>query len=311
MRPRRAPGIRVRWGSWIGRAIGALGAAIVVGALAAAARADTAGEDAGAPVDAATTLRRPTLAEEFADPLTTLPQLFVQDAFTPVSYGTEGRANRVIVRAIVPRIPRLSLLPFVQLVRPSVQLVTVPTSAGRGTRTAFGDFQLFDLAVLPWPDHSTGLYMGAGPLLIFPTATAEQAGQGAWQAGPACAALYKGLPGVLIGGLVQNPISFAYTARDRPAVSTLIVQPIALAYLGNGFYVKSADASWTMGWHQGTATVIPVSFGVGYVHLREGEPPINLFVSGEWTAYRQLAPVAPQTTVRFGVTVAFPDFRPW
>jgi hypothetical protein len=94
-------------------------------------------------------------------------------------------------------------------------------------------------------------------------------------------------------------------------VSTLIVQPIALAYLGNGFYVKSADASWTMGWHQGTAAVIPVSFGVGYVHLREGEPPINLFVSGEWTAYRQLAPVAPQTTVRFGVTVAFPDFRPW
>ena len=40
-------------------------------------------------------------------------------------------------------------------------------------------------------------------------------------------------------------------------------------------------------------------------------PPINLFVSGEWMAYRQYAPVAPQTTVRFGVTVAFPDFRPW
>jgi hypothetical protein len=66
-----------------------------------------------------------------------------------------------------------------------------------------------------------------------------------------------------------------------------------------------------MGWRQGSPTLIPLSFGVGYVHLREGQPPVNLFVSGEWTAYRQLAPVAPQTTVRFGVTVAFPELSLW
>jgi len=28
-------------------------------------------------------------------------------------------------------------------------------------------------------------------------------------------------------------------------------------------------------------------------------------------AYRHSAPVASQTTVRLGVTVAFPGFRPW
>jgi hypothetical protein len=252
-----------------------------------------------------------TLAEEFSDPLTTLPQIFVQDAFTPSNFGTEGRANRVIARAIVPRIPKLSLLPVVQLIRPSISLVTVPTGRGRGTVTAFGDMQLFDLFVSPWPAPETNFYMGAGPLMIFPTATDDRAGQGAWQAGPAFAALYKGLPGVILGGLVQNPISFAYTSSDRPAVSTLLVQPIALAYLGHGFYVKSADASWTMSWRSGSLTTIPISLGFGYVYLREGQPPVNLFVSGEWMAYRQFAPVAPQTTVRFGVTVAFPQFRPW
>lgn len=265
--------------------------------------AQPAGDDA--------TLRRRTLAEEFSDPLTTLPQIFVQDVFTPANFGTDASTNRVIARAIVPRIPKFSLLPFAQLIRPSISLVTFPTGKGRGTETAFGDFQLFDLAVLPWPDHSSGLYMGAGPVMIFPTATDDRAGQGAWQAGPAFAALYKGLPGVIFGGLIQNPISFAYTSGNRPSVSTLLVQPIVLAYLGKGFYAKSADSSWTMSWHSGTPTLIPLSFGVGYVHLREGEPPINLFVSGEWTAYRQFAPVAPQTTVRFGVTVAFPDYRPW
>jgi hypothetical protein len=300
--------VRTRAGSTAFRKVGAfrLHAAAALVALCIASAPPARAQE-----EAPSAHRRRTLAEEFSDPLTTLPQIFVQDAFTPSSFGTEGRVNRVIARAIVPRVPKFSLIPFVQLIRPSISLVTVPTGKGRGTVTAFGDMQLFDLVVLPWPEHDTGLYMGAGPLLVFPTATDDRAGQGAWQAGPAFATIYKGLPGVILGGLVQNPISFAYTSGDRPAVSTLLVQPIALAYLGNGFYVNSADASWTMSWRRGTPTVIPISLGFGYVHVREDSPPVNFFVSAEWTAYRQFAPIAPQTTVRFGVTVAFPSLRPW
>src|SRR5580765_54855 len=122
------------------------------------------------------------LAAEFTDPLTTLPQIFVQDAYSPANYGTEAQTNRVILRAIVPRIPKYSLLPFVQLVRPSMFINTVPTGRGSGTRTEFGDMQLFDLAVIPWPARETGLLMGVGPIFIFPTATDRSAGQGAWQA---------------------------------------------------------------------------------------------------------------------------------
>ncbi len=251
------------------------------------------------------------LAAEFSDPLTTLPQLFVQDAYTPANYGTSAATNRVIARLIVPRVPRFSLLPFVQLIRPSFFVNTVPTGRGRATRTAFGDIQLFDLAVIPWPARKTGLLMGVGPLFILPTATDRLAGQGAWQVGPAFGAIYKGVPGFLFGIVIQNPISFAYTSPDRQPVSTLLVQPIVLSYLGHGFYVKSADATWSMSWRRGTATILPLSVGVGYVLLREDWPPVNLFVSGEWTAFRQYAPVAPQTTVRFGVTVAFPQWRVW
>src|SRR5262245_45040353 len=90
------------------------------------------------------------LAEEFNDPLTTLPQLFVQDAYTPVNYGVDAPANRVIVRLIVPRIPRFSWSPFIQLIRPTFSLVTVPTGRGSDTRTAFGDMGLIDLFVIPW-----------------------------------------------------------------------------------------------------------------------------------------------------------------
>jgi hypothetical protein len=251
------------------------------------------------------------LAQEFNDPLTTLPQLFVQDAYTPANYGTDAQTNRVIARLIVPRIPRFSLFPFVQLIRPSFSLVTVPKGRGSATRTEFGDMQLFDLFVLPWPDKGSGLLMGLGPVFVFPTATHPTAGQNAWQVGPAFGAIYKDIPGVLFGILLQNPISFAYTSHDHRPLSTLLVQPILLKHLWRGLYVKSADATWSFGWHDGSPTTLPLSIGLGYVIPREAAPPFNFFVTGEWMVYRQDAPIAPQTTVRFGVTVAFPEFKVW
>jgi hypothetical protein len=154
-----------------------------------------------------------------------------------------------------------------------------------------------------------GLRIGVGPTFVFPTASHKTAGQGAWQAGPMLGALYKGTPWLLAGCLIQNPISFAYTSPDRQRVSTFAFQPIVLVALPGGWYVKSADSSWLLNWQRGTATQLPLSFGIGRVLVREGLPPLNFYVSGEWMAYRQFAPVAPQTTVRFGMTVAFPELR--
>ena len=250
------------------------------------------------------------LVEDFNDPLTTVPQIFLKDTYTPANFGTDDQTNRLIARLLIPRGPRISIFPD-QLIRPTFQLVTVPNGPGKGTRTEFGDIQLFDVAVLPWPSHESGFYWGVGPVFVFPTATNPAAGQGAWQVGPTLGAVYKGIPGLLFGGLIQNPISFAYTSHDRQPVNTLFVQPIALAYIGHGLYLKSGDSTWAMGWRHGNATTLPLSFGVGYVLLREDWPVINVYVSGEWMAYRQHAPFAPQTSVDFGLSVAFPDLRPW
>jgi hypothetical protein len=254
---------------------------------------------------------RSELAADFNDPLTALPQIFVQNAYTPAVYGTDAESNRVIARLIVPRIPRLSLFPFVQLIRPSLSLVTVPTGRGEDTRTEFGDMGLFDLLVLPWPSRESGWLMGVGPVFVFPTATHRLAGQGAWQVGPAYAAIYKGIPGLLLGCLLQNPISFAYTSSDRRPLNTLLVQPIILRHVWRGLYVKSADATWTFGLREDAADTVPLSLGLGWVNPRGNEPALNFFVSGEWMAYRNRAPVAPQTTVRIGMTVAFPGLKLW
>jgi hypothetical protein len=115
---------------------------------------------------------RETLEEEFVDPLTTLPQVFLKDEFSPVNYGTDVQTNQV-----------------------------------------------------------------------FPTATSKLAGQGAWQAGPAFAAVYTGTPRLLVGFLLQNPISFAYTSSNRRSQNNLAFQPAVLFDLWDGWYLRSADAN--------------------------------------------------------------------
>ena len=254
--------------------------------------------------------RTETLEQEFTDPLTTLPQVFFKDAWSPATYGVHVQTNTALLRAIIPRIPPNSLLPFVQLIRPTFSLVTVPSSRG-GSRTELGDTNLFDLAVLPWPSNETGLKFGVGPTFTFPTATSASAGQGAWQAGPAIAAAYLGIPWFLSGFLLQNPISFAYTNPHRPPQNTLQFQPVLLLHLIRGWYLRSADATWALGWRRGYPTTIPLSLGLGRVMVRPGLPPINFYIAGQWMAYKQFAPVAPQTSVVFGITVAYPKLMNW
>ena len=251
------------------------------------------------------------LEQDFTDPLTTLPQLIVRDSYTPANYGSNLQTNQVIVRPIIPRIPPNTYLPFVQLVRPTFALVTVPSSHG-GTRTEFGDLALFDIAVIPWLSSKEKKFLvGVGPSFVFPTATSTSAGQGAWQIGPAFGAVYAGIPGLLIGGIVQNPVSFAYTSPNRPPQNTLQFQPVMALHLYGKWYLRSAEANWNMGWHRHSPTVMPLSLGIGRTYVREGLPPMSFFVTGQWTVYRQYAPTAPQTTVNFGMTMGFPEFRPW
>jgi hypothetical protein len=257
------------------------------------------------------------LERDFTDPLSTLPQLIVRDSYSPAVYGPcapsacvrNDETNQLIVRPLIPRVPPRTFLPFNQLIRPTFALVTVPSSRG-GTRTEFGDLPVFDLAVLPWPERKkTGLLVGIGPTFVFPTATSRSAGQGAWQVGPAFGAIYTGIPGLLVGFVAQNPVSFAYTSPNRPPQNTFQLQPVLALHLWDKWYLRSAEADWTMGWHHHSPTMLPLSIGIGRTLVRPNLPPMSLFITGEWMAYRQYAPIAPQTTINFGITVAFPQLR--
>ena len=155
--------------------------------------------------------------------------------------------------------------------------------------------ELFDLAVLPWPEGQSRFKIGVGPTFVFPTATSKTAGQGAWQAGPACGTAYLGIPGLLVGFLLQNPISFAYTSPKRKPLSTMEFQPIAILHIWRGWYVRSAESTWMLNWRHDSPTTLPLSIGVGDIVVRPGLPPLNFYLSGQWMVYRQFAPVTSQT----------------
>ncbi len=248
------------------------------------------------------------LAREVDDPTAILTQLKLQDLYTPRNFGTTAQTNTVQVRPVIPVEP-FSLLPVEQIIRPTVKIDTLATGSSSSTITEFADMKLFDLFVPRWPDPKrTGFGWGVGPTFVFPTGRVLDAGDHAWQAGPAAAAVYRGIPHLMIGFLFQNPISFAYTNSSATPQSQMEFQPLISYQLGRGWYVKSADSTWTVKWHHHTSTTTPISLGFGRVWKTPG-PDLDTWVSGEWTAGRQFTNITPMYTVRFGVTLLFPHFQ--
>src|SRR6266404_1010971 len=225
------------------------------------------------------------LAREVDDPTAILTQLKFQDLYTPRNFQTTAQTNTVQLRPVLA------------------------TSRGSSTITKFADMQLFDLFVSNWPNpKETGFGWGIGPTFVFPTGRVSKAAKHAWQVGPALGVSYRGIPHLMVGFLFQDPISFAYTNSSATPQSQMQFQPLISYTLGGGWYVKSADSTWTVNWRHGSSTTIPISLGFGRVWKFEG-PELNTWASGEWTAYRQYTNITPMYTVRFGVTLLFPHFQ--
>ncbi len=249
------------------------------------------------------------LSEQVNDPLAHLTQVQIKDAYTPAEYGTDAQPNLIQFRSVFAIRP-YSLMPLEELVRPTIKVVTVPNGKGTSTTTGLDDMQLFDLLEIPWPNAAeTGFRWGIGPYMIFPTSSSSRIGQSAWQAGPAAGFAYRGIKGLNISGLLQQATSFAYTTSSAKPVTSLTFQPILSYQLGNEWYLKSSDATWTFNLRHNTSTTIPLSAGFGRVWRFSSGYAIDTSVSGEWTAYRQFSNQTEQFTVNFQVGLLFPQLQ--
>ena len=249
------------------------------------------------------------LAEKEYDPTAALTQFKIQDIYTPSEYGTNAQPNTLQLRPLLAVRPQL-FTPLEQLIRPSIQVVTVPRNKGATTTTALDDFQLLDLFVMPWPNaKETSFRWGIGPYFVFPTSTSQFTGRGAWQMGPAWALGYRGIPRLQIAGLFQQATSFAYSSSHSVPVSSLQIQPILTYQLDRGWYLKSADSTWKINYRHNTSTEIPLSAGLGRVWKFGEGYAIDTSISGEWMVYRQFDPQTAQFSLRFGVSLLLPQLE--
>jgi hypothetical protein len=250
-----------------------------------------------------------SLAVKENDPTGALTQFKVQDIYTPAQYGTNAQLNTLQIRPLLAVRPEL-FTPLEQLIRPTIQVVTVPRNKGASTTTALDDFQLLDLFVMPWPNEKETLFRwGFGPTFVFPTSTSQYTGRGAWQMGPAWAFSYKRIPGLNIAGLFQQNTSFAYSSSHSVPQSSLQIQPMLSYQMGRGWYLKSSDSTWTINWRHKTSTQIPLSAGFGKVWKFDKGYSIDTSFSGEWMAYRQFTTQVEQFGLRFQVNVLMPQLQ--
>jgi hypothetical protein len=248
-----------------------------------------------------------SLVDKVNDPTASLTQFKIQDIYTPAEYGTNAQPNTLQFRPLFAVRPQL-FTPLEQLIRPTIQIVTVPRNKGATTITALDDFQLLDLFVMPWPNaKETRFRWGIGPYFVFPTSTSEFTGKGAWQMGPAWAFGYRGIARLQIAGLFQQATSFAYSSSHSVPVSYLQIQPIFTYQLDHGWYLKSADATWKINYRHKTSTEIPLSAGLGKVWKFGEGYALDMSVSAEWKVYRQFDPQTEQFTLRFGVSLLLPQ----
>jgi hypothetical protein len=189
-----------------------------------------------------------------------------------------------------------------RLVMPFYNIVPHETAPGQFERTAgLGDMIFLGLLS---PAHSGNWILGAGPTVIFPTATSTFTGQGKWQAGP----------GVVVGYLTKHFILGVFPQQwfsiggdpDRPATSQLNLQPLASVFFGDGWnvgYSGNILANWKAS--SGDVWTVPVGLGVGKV-VRLGRLPVKFQLAlqympvrprstgQEWNVQVQVTPVIPK-----------------
>jgi hypothetical protein len=248
------------------------------------------------------------LVEEVNDPVATLTQIQLKDVFTPAEYGTNAQPNTLQFRSVFAVRPHL-FTPLEELIRPTIQVVTVPRGKTASTTTALDDIQLLDLFVIPFPDvKKTAFRWGSGPYFVFPTSTSQFAGKGAWQLGPALGFSWQ-LGKLKFSWLFQQSTSFAYTSSHSVSVASIQIQPLLTYDLGRGWYLKSADANWRINFRHKSSTEIPLSAGIGKVWKVGEGYSINAALSGEWMAYRQFSSQTEQFTLNFQLSLLLPQLK--
>ena len=155
---------------------------------------------------------------------------------------------------------------------------------GSGSDFGLGDINM-SLFFSPKEPTSGGLIWGAGPVLLFPTATESLLGGKKWGAGPALVALT--MRGQWTLGLLANHLWSYAGDSDRPDISNTFVQPFA-AYTTPSAWTFSVQSETTYNWEIEKWSV-PINVAVSKL-VWWGKLPVSLQVGvGYWLESPEVA----------------------
>lgn len=247
-----------------------------VAALALAMPSTAAGKDDG--------------QNEANDPLTPKMGFQAHDYVQPVLAGRPGDgAHQLYLRHVVPH----DSLGLDQIARASLPLIA--NSWGpHGASNGIGDVTIYDMAI----GYLGKTKLGAGPLLVAPTASAPALGSGKWQGGAQTVVSARhdwGLTALLS----------AYQQAFDGTLQTLTFQPLLFLNLADGYYLRSTGIST---FNLGHNSVVPVGLGLGRVFQRSDGRAVNVFIEPQYSVL-QTGPGVPSFQVFTGVVLQFPVRR--
>ena len=170
--------------------------------------------------------------------------------------------------------------------------------AGGDDKSGLGDIvQSFFLS--PKAPTSGGWIWGAGPVLLYPSATENELGSQKWGAGPT-AVMLKQDSGWTYGLLANHIWSFA--GKDsRADVSATFLQPF-VSYTTKKYTTFGLNTESTYDWKAEQWTV-PINLSISQL-LKLGKQPISLQLG--WRYYAEKPDGGPDWGLRFVVTFLFP-----
>ena len=234
--------------------------------------------------------RRGFFTGEVLDPIPKTSSINFQPTYV---HRTDGTYQAYVqLKPVIVVESWLPLFTRIEWPVPEVDNENGPTNAGVGDLTW--------LTLLLLGSSKAWGTLGIGPVLVFPTASHSEMGDGKYQAGPALGYLNDAVPGWQFAFLLQQYFSYAGDSH-RSSVNQLTLQPFVTKLLQDSWYVQTQPII-TLDFVKNTSSV-PVNLVVG--KLLAGRWNVNLQATGypSWTS----SP-SKQYELRVSIGYQFPAF---
>jgi len=234
------------------------------------------------------------LAKKLQNPVASLISVPIQNNW---DFGI-GEANAMRYTANVQPVIPFSLTEDWNLITRTIVPVIYAESPVQGGRDAWGLGDVVQSFFFSPKEPVGGWIVGAGPVLLYPSATDSLLGAGKWGAGPTAVVLQQN-SGWTYGALVNH--IWSYEGWGDNEVNATFLQPF-VSYTTKTFTTFGLNTESTYDWRNDQWTV-PLVAQVSQL-LKIGNQPVQFSLGAKYYADKPNG--GPDWGLRFAITFLFP-----